>query len=456
MTTRAPAMLAALLALTSPAYAAAQQVDSAAFARVDAAMLDDLRRTGTPGGAVAIVSGDRIVYARGYGATGGAPVTPDMLFRVQSVTKVFTAATLVTLADAHHVDLGAPVGTRLGELAEPLRQVTLHQLLSHTAGLAMGPVPPAGGDPATALAEAAGKVPMRAAVFAPGEIFSYSNVGYLLAGRAIETLGGRPYAELVRETLLAPLGMTATTFDSAAAARTGVASGFTDPAAVPPAGAVPTGPQSWPFAGLYSSARELARLPIAFMNGGRYEGRQVLSPATIARIASPVKPYISGEGDYGYGVRVYRHRGVDVVEHGGSGLDGYRSLLYMVPSRRIAVVVLANRAGGRPYAVADAALDALLPGALEPVPPTPPVVPMDAAEMARYVGRYAAGAMVEVSVDDGVLTLHQGAAAMPIRKLADGRLIAGPPDGGQRIAFVPGADGSAAFVHYNMRAFRRL
>ena len=128
----------------------------------------------------------------------------------------------------------------------------------------------------------------------------------------------------------------------------------------------------------------------------------------------------------------------------------------MVPSRRVAVIVLANRAGRRPYALADVALDVLLPGALEPVDPPSPVVAMDSVEMSRYTGRYAGGVVVEVSVDNGVLTLHQGAQALPIRKIASGELVAGEGEGGQRIAFVPGSDGAVKYLHFNMRAFKRI
>ncbi|HET7458745.1 MAG TPA: serine hydrolase domain-containing protein [Gemmatimonadaceae bacterium] len=469
------ARLAALASLAVPTLAACAQraptttaaVAATDFARVDSAVGAELRRTHTPGAAVALVSGDRVVYAKGFGTTsqdGGAPaVTPATLFRIASVTKVFTATTLVSLAESGRVDLEAPIGARLGEeLPAPYRALTPHQLLSHTAGLTMGPIPPGGSDPAGALAAATRLLPARA-VFAPaGETFSYSNLGYLIAGRLIEVAGGRSYAEQVRQSLLVPLGMTATTFDSAAAAARGdVARGFVEPAAGPGAPPSSGGAESWPFAGLYSSVLDLSRFAVAFVNGGRYEGRQVFSPATIARVAKPVAPYRSGEGDYGYGVRVYRHRGVDVVEHGGRGLDGFRSLLYMVPSRHVAVVVLANRAGRRPYDVADAALDALLPGALEPVAAAPPPVAMDSAEMARYVGRYASGMVVDVAVENGTLTLRPGGAAaggapLPIRKLADGRFVAGGEDAGGWLAFVTGPDGAVKYLHFNMRAFRRV
>ncbi|HEX8850497.1 MAG TPA: serine hydrolase [Gemmatimonadaceae bacterium] len=453
LTTRAG--LALLLALTPVARLTAQHAP-ASFARVDSALLDELRRMNTPGAAIAIVSGDSVVYARGFGRTsadGQTPVTPGTEFRIASVTKVFTAAMLVALAESGRLDLDAPLGDRLGALPDSLRAITPHQLLSHTAGLIMAPVAAAPADSDVDLAAAMPRVMPRAAFAQRGEIFSYSNLGYQLAGRMIEVAGGQPYADQVRSTILAPLGMEGTTFDSATAARIGLASGTAGP---PTPATVGWGPTTWPFAGLYSNVLDLSRFAIAFMNGGKYKGKQVLSPSAIARISRPVAPFSSGEGDYGYGVRVYRHRGVDVVEHGGFGQNGYRSLLYMVPSRRVAVIVLANRAGRRPYAVADAALEAVLPNALEPVAASPAEVAMDSSEMARYVGRYAAGMVVEVSVDGGVLTLHQGMVAMPIRKMADGRFVAQTEEGGAWVAFVAAGDGRVKYLHTNMRAFRRL
>lgn len=449
--------LSLLAASVATSRASAQR--AGAFAHIDSVIAEELLRTETPGAAVALVSGDRVVYAKGFGralADAPTPVTPATRFRIASATKVFTAATLVALAESGRADLNAPIGARLGEIAGPLQSLTPHQLLSHTAGLVMASSVSAVPDSATALADATSRVAARAAFTAPGEMFSYSNLGYQLAGRVIEVSGGKPYAEQVRQMILAPLGMAATSFDSADAARAGLALGAVD---TPASAAVIAGggPAGWPFAGLYSNVLDLARFATAFVNGGRLDGRQVLTPSSVARLAAPVAPFQSGEGDYAYGLRVYRHRGVDVVEHGGvDPVGGYRSLIYMVPSRHVAVVVLANRTGRRPYAIADAALDALLPGALTPAPATPAVVPMDSAEMARLVGRYAAGMVVEVSVDGGVLTLHQGPAAMPIDKLADGRYVARTPDGGLGVAFVPGAGGAVKYLHYNMRAFRRL
>jgi D-alanyl-D-alanine carboxypeptidase len=435
-----------------PAPSAAVPRTQTSWAGVDAAVVDEMTRTSTPGIAIALISGDSVVYARGFGMTaetGGVAVTPSTVFRIASVTKMFTAATLVELAAAGRLDLDAPIGRLLPELPDSLRGITAHQLLSHTGGLVFAPLSGAGRDPVTALALVMKSVPARVAFTPPGQVFSYANVGYQLAGRLIEIASGHPYAEQVQSALLAPLGMTSTTFDSVTASRLGLALGFIDPLVRAPPGA--SSPASWPFAGLYSNVLDLSRFAITFVNGGK----QAISPQTIARISRPVAPFNSGEGDYGYGVRVYRHRGVDVVEHGGVGF-GYRSLLYMVPSRRVAIVVLANRAGRRPYAIADAALDALLAGAVEPPPPMSGEVPIDSTEMRRYVGRYASGTVVDVTIDRGELLLRQGDISAPIRKLADGRLVIHDDAGSNWIAFVREPDGSIRYAHFNMRAYRRV
>ena len=165
---------------------------------------------------------------------------------------------------------------------------------------------------------------------------------------------------------------------------------------------------------------DLSHFAIAFMNRGQYRGKQVLSQSAIARIARPV-------------VRSTVARETTATE-----------------------CILANRAGRRPYAIADAALEAALPNVLEPAAPVPAAVAMDSSEMARYVGRYANGMPVEVAIDGGALVLRQGAMTLPIRKLAEWRFVAQGEEGGSLVAFVPGSDGHVKYLHLNMRAYRRM
>jgi CubicO group peptidase (beta-lactamase class C family) len=105
---------------------------------LEASVRDEMRATRTPGVAIAVVMGDSVVYAKGFGVASietGAPVTSDMLFRVGSVTKMFTGLTAVMLSHAGKVDLHARIGRYAKGLHESPARVTLDQLLSHTGGI---------------------------------------------------------------------------------------------------------------------------------------------------------------------------------------------------------------------------------------------------------------------------------------------------------------------------------
>jgi CubicO group peptidase (beta-lactamase class C family) len=129
---------AALLVLSSAARVTLAQRPQGGYSRLERAVLDELEETNTPGAAVAVVRGDRVVYARGFGVANvetGAPVTADMLFRIGSVTKMLTAAVLVSLSEEGRIALDAPVGDWVKGLGPRLSGVTPRQLLSHTAGV---------------------------------------------------------------------------------------------------------------------------------------------------------------------------------------------------------------------------------------------------------------------------------------------------------------------------------
>src|SRR5689334_2151895 len=118
-------LTAALVIMPS---AAAGQTKAVDFAELDKVIEDELKSGHTPGAAVAVVSGDHVVYAKGFGVTsaeaGGAAVTPDTLFRMGSTTKMFTAAALVTLASEGKIKLDAPVGNYVKGLPPKIAALT--------------------------------------------------------------------------------------------------------------------------------------------------------------------------------------------------------------------------------------------------------------------------------------------------------------------------------------------
>lgn len=127
-----------LLCVSQSSFAQQKTIN---FSELEATVNEELKTTNTPGAAVAVVVNDRVVFAQGFGVSDietGTNVNPDTLFRIASTTKMLTAAALVTLAEQGRIKLDAPVGKYVQGLSPKISQVTVHQLLSHTAGIRDG------------------------------------------------------------------------------------------------------------------------------------------------------------------------------------------------------------------------------------------------------------------------------------------------------------------------------
>src|SRR5215472_12004711 len=128
-TLRLTALLLLLLARLPLGSAIAQQQSSPDFTELDKVVAAELKEISAPGAAIAIVSGDRVIYAKGFGVSSvetGAPVTPDMLFRLGSTTKMFTAAALVTLSEEGKLKLDDPMGKYAKGLSPKIAGLTAH------------------------------------------------------------------------------------------------------------------------------------------------------------------------------------------------------------------------------------------------------------------------------------------------------------------------------------------
>ncbi|MDQ1591774.1 MAG: hypothetical protein QOG71_2401 [Pyrinomonadaceae bacterium] len=204
------AFFAFCLLLLLAAGAAAAQSAPVDFAELEKTIVAELKENKTPGAAVAVVSGERVLFVKGFGATsteGGASVTPDTLFRMGSTTKMFTAVALLTLADAGRIKLDAPIGNYVKNLSPKIAALTAHQLLSQSAGLRdFAPAIVTNDDAGLSRNVRAWKDD----VFftGPNRVYSYSSAGYWLAGFVVEELHGKPYADALRELLFNPPGMT--------------------------------------------------------------------------------------------------------------------------------------------------------------------------------------------------------------------------------------------------------
>jgi len=452
------------------------------FDKLETVVLEEMNETHTPGAAVAVVSGDKIVFARGFGVSNvetGDPVTPDTLFRIGSTTKMYTAATLVMLAGDGKLELNEPIGGYVEGLNPGLSQVTAHQLLIHTAGL-RDEASSYGSHNESALSEEVRAFDDSLFFTRPGEIFSYSNPGYALAGLVAEEAGDKPYADLVKESLFLPLGMNRSTFRPTEAMTYPLAQGHYilpdgSPAVIRP---YTDNTGNWPAGFMFSNVKELSRFAIAFMNEGKLEGKQVLSPSVISKLSTPYSPVISSydNGSYGYGLFIHDSRGMRVVEHPG-GMEGFTCQFLMVPEHRFAVIILSNTYGTKFPKSTEKAMEFFLPPEAEMAAGSEanvslPVTDdgmgddsiadegMSEEEMSAYAGHYynSPELYLDIVIKDDELFLKIGELEAPVKKIGENRFLATNPYSGQPLEFilVPGEDGEPEYLHMSHRALKKV
>ena len=456
--------LSLLLRFASPAFAKQQRVD---FTQLEKVALEELKETNTPGAAVAVVSGDRQIFAKGFGVANietGAPVTPDTLFRIGSVTKMFTAAVLATLAEEGRIKIDEPIGKYVKGLNAKLSLVTAHQLMSHMAGMTDESPSDYGSHDDPALAAYVRSLNEDYFFTEPGDIFSYSNPGFDVAGFLIEEVGGRPYADQMSDRLFKPLGMNSTTFRPTVAMTYPLSQGHSLSEKAKPTVIRPFGDNvaGWPDGFMFSSVNELSRFAIAFMDSGRIDGKQVLNPTVITKLSTPYadlhSPFGFENGRYGYGLFVHDHRGVHVVWHAGL-LPGYGALLQMVPKQRFAVIVLANKSGTLLNKTAEKAMELLLPLEAEIQAKPKQALAFSEAEISDCVGKYAnKPEIAEILLKEGKLILKRQDGEFPITKTGDYRFsIARPSESGaEEFVLVRAGDGKAEYLHIGRHALKKV
>ena len=452
--------LAAVLFLYSVLPAVAGQAPD--FSAVEKAAIDELRQLNTPGAAIGIVSGNRLVYEKGVGISdfdNGMPMAPEMLFRLGSTTKMFTALALVSLAEEGKIKLDEPIGRSVGGLDPKIAAITAHQLLTHTSGL-FDEAPMYGSQDESALAATVRSWKGERFFTTPGDVYSYSNPGYWFAGFIVESLSGKPYADAMNERVFAPLGMSRTTLRPTMAMTYPLAQGHDlragKPVVVRPAA---NNAASWPAGSIFSNVHDLSRFVIAFVNGGKLDGRLPISANVIARLSSPYVEIPGSRGaHYGYGLEIREERGVRTLKHGGSR-SGYGSLIWMVPDYRFGVIILANRTGASLSRTAAKAMEIMLP--LKPAPPEAAEtdLPITAEDKGDLPGIYThpPSQRVEIVRKGDNLFVRRGGADLPVRKIAVDRISAAQAGSarGQQYVIVRGKDGRTLYLHSGGRALKK-
>jgi CubicO group peptidase (beta-lactamase class C family) len=377
---------------------------------------DQMAYLDQPGVAVGIVAGERLIWGRGFGyrdVASRAPMTTETVFRLGSISKVFTATAVLHLRDAGRLDLDDPVSRHLpwfrvrpSDPGEP--PLSVRHLLVHTSGLPREADLPYWTDRRfpdreQLAAAVSGGTPLAE----PGVRYRYSNLGIAVLGEVVAAAAGRSWDEVVRDAILEPLGMTSSAVRLAAVDRERLATGYL---LRRPDGSWPVAPDTVakalaPAASVASTVEDLARFVASQFYDREGDVAIVLERGTrreMHRVQWLAPSWSSGRG---LGFSVWREGERTVVGHGG-WVAGYRTQIAFDPEAGIGVIVLTNSDEGGPGSYVEQGFALVAPAldrAMHPPAEPPPLV-----EPERYVGAYHDpwGAVSEVLVLDGRLVIY--------------------------------------------------
>jgi CubicO group peptidase (beta-lactamase class C family)/D-alanyl-D-alanine dipeptidase len=418
-----------------------------AIARLDAFIEGELRDKQLPALSVAIVEGDRTVWAKGFGLAdpdAKVPASAETVYRVGSVSKLFTDIAIMQLVEQRKLDLDAPIRTVLPDFRpkDPYGPfLTLRELMSHRSGLVREP--PVGHyfDPTEpTLAATVESLNSTELVYPPDTRTKYSNAAIAVVGYALERLSGRPFPEAVKRAVLEPAGMTSSAFlpEPAIAGRLAKATmwgydGRRFPAPTFQLGMAPAG-------SLYSTVEDLSRFISVLFAGGQGPRGRVLSNETLQAMWTPRFGEKTG---YGIGFRVASLDGRKVVGHDGA-IYGFATSLAAMPEEKIGAVAVTTLDASNAVTrrIVRAALETMLAiRGGKPLPRLEATEPVPGDLASRLEGTWGTdgGAAAELLRRDGDLSIlsASGGEARRLRKRGAGLVTDGPLEFGTEVAVLP-------------------
>ena len=452
----AAVLLCILATVSMHAATPAPFADRAAFeAFVDGVMARHMTESHVPGAVVVVVQNGEVFFSKGYGYANletKTPVVPDRtIFRIGSVTKVFTATAVMQLADEGKLALTDDVNRYLPAWKVPAtypQPVTFANLLTHTAGLDEISPGRKTNDPRALIPLGQFLTKRIVRRRAPGTIISYSTYNMALAGYLVESISGTNLRDYFAAKIFRPLAMDRTSLGAVPAAQQGdLAVGYE----------IARGKHrplpfeyfhTYPASDINSTGADMGRFMLAQLGRTPILSERAMSEMQRRQFAN--HPRLAGMA---YGWFENRRDGIAAIEHGGV-MDGYASLVYIAPRENFGVYVAANiEDSGFPVGIRNAIIDHYFPG---PAEERPSAIATSKAELQRFAGTYRNDiwchscptltrgflpSPVKIGVnDDGTLSLWGGRWARVEPLLF--RLTSGRLDNGETvIAFRQDADG---------------
>jgi CubicO group peptidase (beta-lactamase class C family) len=421
---------------------------------------------GIPGLAIAIVHDKDLVWSCGFGVRDlatRAPVTPQTIFRIASITKTFTGTATLILRDRGKLDLDDPVAKHLSwfayKNAYPDEPVTIRHLLTHTSGLPREAAFPYWSEnefPTREQMIEAFKT--QESIFEPGTRIKYSNLAMALLGEVVAKASGMPYGQYIQTAILDPAGMKSTSVYLTPEFQKRLATGYgrrmpdgsRKPAPVMDAGGIA------PAANISSTVEDMALYAAAHMQEDRGDAGPLLKPATLREMHRVSFVNADWDGGYGLGFSVAKTSSRLMYGHAGWA-GGHRSQLRISPSEKVAVIVMLNCDDGDATMIADRAMAMVAP-VISRITSVPATQAVPDSAWADYVGTYTDpdGWESEILVRKGKLMMY--GFSYPPEENPLGSLVELTPEGPDRFRMT-GDEGNGELVIFERnpdRSVRRV
>ena len=315
-----------------------------------------------PGFAIAIVEKNKVVYAKGFGYSNyekKIPVTPNTLFAIGSCSKAFTSSLLGILRNESKLDFNKKPSTYLPDLKffnnDMDNLITIKDLMCHRTGLPRHDVSwylfPT--DSRDSLMK---RIQFQEPSAGIRERYQYNNFMFMLQGMIAEKITGKTWEENVAEKFFKPLGMTSSNFSIQALEKSNDAAlgyGLKKDSIIEKLDYYHIKAMS-PAGSINSSVNEMAKWVITWIQGGKFEGKEIIPTAYVSEAKSSQMVASSGLpskenpdiflNNYGYGWGLSTYRGHYLVNHGG-GIDGFSALTSFFPGDSIGIIILSNQGG---------------------------------------------------------------------------------------------------------------
>lgn len=386
-----------------------------------------------PAVSIALVDDQKTVWSKGFGFSDPVrkvPATADTVYRVGSVSKLFTDIAVMQMVEQGKIDLDAPV-TRYLPNFKPRntfgKPITLRQLMSHRSGLVREP--PVGHyfDPNNpTLAATIASLNKTSLVYAPETRTKYSNAAIAAVGFVLERTQKEPFAKYLKRSVLDPLGLDNSSFEPTLAITKDLAKAYmwtvdgrvfdapTFELGISPAGC------------MYTTVEDMGRFMSALFAGGQGAKGRMLKPSTLEQMWTPQFAPAGQKTGYGIGFGIRELEGKRTIGHGGA-IYGFATTLKAMPDEKLGVVVVTTHdsANAVTNRIADLALKAMLAVRERRAMPQPEITsPVDPAFARRVAGRYVNGTKtIDLMESAGKLTILSPDAGAQVRLRSQGNSL---------------------------------